>query len=210
MRSVAALVCVLLIGSACGGSSSSEIEALEERIEELEAEKENPESSSKLTSGVSQSSSKPASKALSSGLTSAEESYLAEIMGEVPRTSDLFGAQVSRTQVRCFMEKLIAGRGIAGSEQLSESLGSMGDYGGVPRSDASFFFGAVGACIDLLKAQKDSILVETPELDVECAFEGITKKDVEGWYVDFYVEGTQAFEEKLWDRVYYRIPDCLR
>jgi len=36
MRSVAAVLCVLLIGSACGGSSSSEIEALEERIEELE------------------------------------------------------------------------------------------------------------------------------------------------------------------------------
>ena len=210
MRWAAALVCVLLIGSACGGSSSSEIEALEERIEELEAEKEKPESSSKLTSGVSQSSSKPASQASSSGLTSAEESYLAEVMGEVPRTSDLFGAQISRTQVRCFMEKLIAGRGIAGSERLSESLGSVGDYGGVPRSDASFFFGAVGACVDLLKAQKDSILVESPELDVECAFKGITKKDVEGWYVDFYVEGTQAFQEKLWDRVYYRIPDCLR
>ena len=108
------------------------------------------------------------------------------------------------------MEKLIAGRGVAGSKRLSESLGSMGDYGGVPRSDASFFFGAVGSCVDLLKAQKDSILVESPELDVECAFKGVTRKDVEGWYVDFYVEGTQAFEEKLWDRVYYRIPDCLR
>ena len=36
MRWAAALVCVLLIGSACGGTSSSEIEALERRIEELE------------------------------------------------------------------------------------------------------------------------------------------------------------------------------
>jgi hypothetical protein len=211
MRSAAALLCVLLIGSACGGSDSTEVEALEERIAELEEEKDVSQTSSKVTSSASKSStSKSQPKASSSGLSIAEAKYLAEIMSEVTGTVDLFGAQVTRTQVQCFMEKLIAGRGIAGSERLNDSLASMGDYGGLPRSDASFFFGAVGACVDLLKAQKESARAETPELDVECAFKGVTKKDVEDWFIDFYVEGVQAFQEKVWDRVYYRIPDCLR
>jgi hypothetical protein len=48
MRYAAALFCLLLVGSACGGSSSSEVEALEERIEELEDEEQEPTSISTL------------------------------------------------------------------------------------------------------------------------------------------------------------------
>jgi hypothetical protein len=146
-------------------------------------------------------------------LTLVEVDYLADRLAALPPTFELWGGpRVSSSQVGCFMEKLIAGRGIAGFERLNDSMASAAGQGGASRLDATYFFRAVGSCIDLLKAQKEAAAqAENVGIDaIECAFEGVSKSDVEGWFVDYFVEGGFAFQDQLFDRVSNRIPGCVR
>lgn len=148
-----------------------------------------------------------APKSASDDRRSQETRWIDQQLAKVGPSVEMFDMRVPKADVRCWIEKLVRGRGIDYLENNPTFLS-----GNFSASDASFFIKTASSCIDMLTSQKTAFRQEGfTSAQVDCIFTGIDQNMLIDWWIEFYVSGPEAMQLKMLERITpAKIKRCLQ